>query len=180
MNAEADLGRLEALVGDDPGATAFPALAEALRRSGRSKDAERVARAGLLRRPDTAAGRVALALGSGPRLLEAGEVHADTRLDYPGWVNRFARTAVGLNDEHLFLVTTLQAVPRAGLSMERLAEALRSLGCREAINLDGGPSTTLWAGGRVVNLPAELEGSYDEPVATGLFVLPPGQGMPLR
>jgi tetratricopeptide (TPR) repeat protein len=68
VNAEADLGRLEALVGDDPGATAFPALAEALRRSGRTKDAERVARAGLLRRPDTAAGRVALALA----LLDLG------------------------------------------------------------------------------------------------------------
>jgi tetratricopeptide (TPR) repeat protein len=65
---EAELGRLEALVGDDPGAAAFPALAEALRQSGRPEDAERVARDGLVRRPDTAAGRAALALA----LLDLG------------------------------------------------------------------------------------------------------------
>jgi tetratricopeptide (TPR) repeat protein len=68
VSAEAELERLSVLVGGDPGAPAFPALAEALRRSGRAKDAERVAREGLARRPDTAAGRAALALA----LLDLG------------------------------------------------------------------------------------------------------------
>lgn len=68
--AEADVARLEGLVGSDPGAPAFPALAEALRRAGRAKDAERVARAGLARRPEAAAGRVALGLA----LLDLGRV----------------------------------------------------------------------------------------------------------
>jgi tetratricopeptide (TPR) repeat protein len=66
--AEADVARLEGLVGSDPGAPAFPALAEALRRAGRAKDAEQVARAGLARRPEAAAGRVALGLA----LLDLG------------------------------------------------------------------------------------------------------------
>jgi hypothetical protein len=57
-----EIARLEAVVGGDPGAPAFPALAEANRRAGREKEAERVAREGLLHRPDCAAGRVALAL----------------------------------------------------------------------------------------------------------------------
>jgi len=57
-----EIARLEAVVGGDPGAQAFPALAEANRRAGRDKEAERVAREGLLHRPDCLAGRVALAL----------------------------------------------------------------------------------------------------------------------
>jgi tetratricopeptide (TPR) repeat protein len=57
-----EIARLEAIVGGDPGAPAFPALAEANRRAGRSKEAERVAREGLLHRPDVQAGHVALAL----------------------------------------------------------------------------------------------------------------------
>ncbi len=120
-----------------------------------------------------AAGAVALAIGTGPRLLEDGEVHPDARLDSTGWVNRLGRTAIGLSDDALYLVTTLQA-PRGGLSMVALAEALRALGCRDALNLDGGPSTSLWAGGRVINVPVK---DGDMPVASGLFVVPPGQGV---
>lgn len=60
--AAGEIARLEALLGADPGAAAFPALAEANRRAGRTEEAERVAREGLRRRPDLVAGRVALAL----------------------------------------------------------------------------------------------------------------------
>jgi tetratricopeptide (TPR) repeat protein len=52
----------------DPGASAFPALAEANRRAGRAKEAERVAREGLRERPEFVAGRVALSLA----LLDLG------------------------------------------------------------------------------------------------------------
>ena len=62
QSALAEIARLEAVVGGDAGAPAFPALAEANRRAGREKEAERVAREGLLHRPDCAAGSVALAL----------------------------------------------------------------------------------------------------------------------
>lgn len=122
------------------------------------------------------AGHVALALGTGPRLLEGGAVHPDAQLDNSGWVNRLGRTAIGFNDEMLFLVTTLQ-MPHAGLSMLDLATALQRLGCQEAINLDGGPSSTLWAGGRVLNVPVS---DGDTPVASALCVVPPGEGTPLR
>jgi tetratricopeptide (TPR) repeat protein len=71
VEGQAELGeiaRLEALVGPDPGAAAFPALAEANRRAGRPEEAERVARDGLRIRPESLAGRVALALS----LLDLG------------------------------------------------------------------------------------------------------------
>jgi len=60
--AAGEIARLEALLGADAGAGAFPALAEANRRAGRLEEAERVAREGLRRRPELLAGRVALAL----------------------------------------------------------------------------------------------------------------------
>ncbi len=62
QTATGEIARLEALLGADPGAPAFAALAEANRRAGRLEEAERVAREGLRRRPDHVAGQVALAL----------------------------------------------------------------------------------------------------------------------
>jgi hypothetical protein len=62
------IARLEARVDADPGAPEFPAFAEALRRSGCSREAERVARRGLERKPGSLEGGVALALA----LLDQG------------------------------------------------------------------------------------------------------------
>jgi hypothetical protein len=57
-----DLDALDGRVADDPGAPEFPALAEALRRSGFPDRARDVALAGLESAPSRLAGRVALAL----------------------------------------------------------------------------------------------------------------------
>jgi tetratricopeptide (TPR) repeat protein len=65
-----EVARLERLLSGDPGAPAFPALAEAHRRAGDPERAEAVARAGLAVRPGLAAGRVALGLA----LLDQGRV----------------------------------------------------------------------------------------------------------
>jgi exopolysaccharide biosynthesis protein len=47
---------------------------------------------------------------------------------------------------------------------------MRSLGAREALNLDGGGSTTMTVRRRVVNRPSDPSG--ERPVSAGLFVLP--------
>jgi tetratricopeptide (TPR) repeat protein len=65
-----EIARLEAHMGGDPSASAFPALAEANRRAGHAKEAERVAREGLRERPSLLAGRVALSLA----LLDLGRI----------------------------------------------------------------------------------------------------------
>jgi exopolysaccharide biosynthesis protein len=46
----------------------------------------------------------------------------------------------------------------AGLTLAELAEILTRLGAREAINLDGGGSTSLVAGGTLVNRPRDDHG----------------------
>jgi hypothetical protein len=68
--AQEEIARLEASVDADPGAAEFPALAEALRRSGRLREAEEVARRGLGRKPGCLQGSVTLALV----LLDQGRV----------------------------------------------------------------------------------------------------------
>lgn len=122
-----------------------------------------------------AAGKVATALGTGPRLLEDGQVAAvlEGQAADAGWTRRAGRTAVGVAEKELILAVTWQR-PRQGLSLLALARALQRLGCRDALNLDGGPSSALWVDGRVINTPPE----GDDPVASALFVLPPAQGQP--
>ena len=43
----------------------------------------------------------------------------------------------------------------AGMSFAELRSLMRQLGCRQALNLDGGGSTTFWLDGRVVNSPSD-------------------------
>lgn len=60
--APSQLADLEACVDADPGAAEFPALVEALRRSGRLQEAEEAAWRGLERKPGNVEGTVVLAL----------------------------------------------------------------------------------------------------------------------
>ena len=57
-----------------------------------------------------------------------------------------------------------------GLSDVEGAELMRSLGARDAVNLDGGGSATMVIRGRVVNSPSDDEG--ERPVADSLEVVP--------
>tara|TARA_R110002072_G_scaffold73506_5_gene175011 strand:- start:393 stop:920 length:528 start_codon:yes stop_codon:yes gene_type:complete len=144
-----------------------------------------VARSAELRLPAAAGVLVLVALFLAPLILTKAwgrrerpdELRdADVRLDSPGWVGRYGRTAVALKGKELLLVTTVRKAQDA-LTMLDFAQALKDLGCQEALNLDGGPSTTLWAEGATQNLP---RGRRADAVASGLFVLPPGEGVSLR
>ncbi len=120
---------------------------------------------------------VRLAIGSGPRLLEGGALAPGlAAVTLPGYVHSLARSAVGFGEDELILAATRQA-PRGGISHADMARALLALGCREALALDGGPSTTLWAhsdwrGGVLVNVPPGLSDT-EPPLASALFVFAP-------
>lgn len=60
--------------------------------------------------------------------------------------NRHNRTAVGIRDDGtvLLLVADGRFKQAEGLSLTELQQIFRWLGCRDALNLDGGGSTTLW------------------------------------
>lgn len=95
------------------------------------------------------------ALGAGPFLLRDGEVldHGPKQKTV-----RHPRTAIGRTADGRVLWLTLdgRTEKAAGTSHEETARILRALGCREALNLDGGGSSTLWVTGRgVCNFPCD-------------------------
>ncbi len=117
---------------------------------------------------------VTAAVGGGPRLLVDGQVAVDWAAE--GFDAGFAdslnpRTSVGTTRDgrHLLLVTVdgRQAFSK-GVSLDGMALILRRYGAWNAINLDGGGSTTLAADGLTVSSPGG-EGA-ERPVADMLLV----------
>jgi hypothetical protein len=96
------------------------------------------------------------AIQAGPRLLpeitdeqEAFlRTNADgTTTDSIGCLKTAARTAFGITDDGHYILLCV-AGPKnnefsAGVSLAQLADLMKSLGCLEAINFDGGTSTTM-------------------------------------
>jgi hypothetical protein len=119
------------------------------------------------------------AVGGFPMLVREGRV--DPRVDSAGAVSFRGpnpRTAVGVaaDGRRLLLVANDGRLPghSAGMSLRELAELFVAMGAREAINLDGGGSTTLvvadGAGGfRIANRPSDAAG--ERPVANALAVV---------
>ena len=75
-------------------------------------------------------------------------------------------------DGSLLLVTVdgRRAGWSAGVTLPEAARLMRSLGARDALNLDGGGSTAMTVRGRVVNRPSDAGG--ERPVSDALVVLP--------
>lgn len=74
---------------------------------------------------------------------------------------RHPRTAVAKLKDGKFLMMTVdgrQPGTSVGMSLPELAEYLLSLGAVDAMNLDGGGSTTMVLDGKVVNKPSDKEG----------------------
>ena len=73
------------------------------------------------------------------------------------------RTAVGIIDDlhYVFVVSDGRTSESEGLSLKELAEFMQKLGVTTAYNLDGGGSSTMWFGGKVINNPT-TSGSIKE------------------
>ncbi|NOT47653.1 MAG: phosphodiester glycosidase family protein [Acidobacteria bacterium] len=73
---------------------------------------------------------------------------------------RHPRTAVAKLNDGKFLMITVdgRSESSGGISLQDLAEYLLSLGAVDAMNLDGGGSTTMFLDGKVVNTPSDKEG----------------------
>jgi len=85
---------------------------------------------------------------------------------------RQPRTLAGVRaDGTLLLVTVDGRLPgwSVGMTLPESARLMRSLGARDALNLDGGGSSTMVVRGEVVNRPADR---VERRVSDGLFVLP--------
>jgi exopolysaccharide biosynthesis protein len=114
---------------------------------------------------------------TGPLLLLNGNDHPLQKNAFND--NRHPRSCVCLtNDRRVLLLTADGRHANAqGLSLPELASVMRWLGCRDAINLDGGGSTTLWLAGQpdngVVNYPSDSKQwihTGERPVSNVLLV----------
>ena len=103
-------------------------------------------------------------IGGGPRLLKGGQVYiSDNSERFKGDIakSRAARTAVGISKDGLLVFATVDknkqgtsASRSYGASLEELAQIMKDLGCVDAMNLDGGSSSTMVLSGEVVNAPS--------------------------
>lgn len=68
-------------------------------------------------------------------------------------VRRNPRTAIGFNNRYFYMVVVdgRQKALSMGLNAQELAQFMYRLGCTEAMNLDGGGSSTFWMEGRTRN-----------------------------
>ncbi|MSU83973.1 MAG: phosphodiester glycosidase family protein [Pedosphaera sp.] len=104
------------------------------------------------------------ALGGGPALLKDGRSTQFQSSDA-----RHPRSAIGWNAEFFFLVQVdgRQRGLSVGMSLAELAAHFARLGCTDALNLDGGGSSTLWARGQVMNTPCE---GSERPMGNALII----------
>lgn len=129
-------------------------------------------------------GATAAVVNGGPVLVENGTVNVTAARDgmvhaedsdsfFYGWVHkRNPRTIAGVDAQGRTLLVTADGrqTTSLGLSIREAADVARSLGMVDAINLDGGGSTTMVSGGQVVNSPSDATG--ERPVGDALLLLP--------
>jgi hypothetical protein len=109
------------------------------------------------------------ALGGGPLLVHAG--HEQTwPVRGTNQPPRNPRTALGYSDRYLFLVEVDGRQPELslGMSFPELASLMKNIGCTEAMNLDGGGSSTFWLDGHIMNSPSD---KHERPIANALFII---------
>jgi hypothetical protein len=123
-------------------------------------------------------------VSGGPRLLAAGRVRVRSSaegfnpLSAPWFHGSFVasrqpRTMAGVRrDGSLLLVTVDGRRPgwSAGVTLHEGARVMRSLGARDALNLDGGGSTAMAVRGSTANHPSDPGG--ERPVSDAILVLP--------
>jgi hypothetical protein len=127
-------------------------------------------------------------LQAGPLLVAGGAVVYDAERDDEGFraaahqfdpdptVGRHPRAAIGLSDGRILAVACDgRSAREAGLTLPELARFMVALGCRHALNLDGGGSTALVSGGRLQNFPRrdfEVPEPGGRPLSTALTFHP--------
>ena len=119
----------------------------------------------------------ALLVGGWPRIVRDGVAVADRSAWVEGTISRNAevrnpRTAVGFSRDSstLFLVTVDgRQAASAGMTLPELADFMRELGAWQALNFDGGGSTSMVLAGKLVNSVSDPTGERE--VASGLLLV---------
>ena len=122
-------------------------------------------------------GQVTALIGGGPRIIDEG-TRPESFVGYEGMGDSFVntghpRTAVGMNKDstkvYFITVDGRQDGFSLGMSLSRMADYLINFGVYNAVNLDGGGSTTMVVHDVVVNSPSDPGG--ERSVANALLAV---------
>jgi exopolysaccharide biosynthesis protein len=109
-------------------------------------------------------------------LVRGGAVvadHSDQKVRQGFITDRHPRTAVGIRKDGTWVLVVADGrqpeLSKGGMTLAEVADFMKSLGCHEAINLDGGGSSTMWYQGRVLNSPSD---GRERPVSDAILVFP--------
>jgi hypothetical protein len=119
-----------------------------------------------------APGRVTELVGGFPLLLRDGDPVLDRvpAIRAAFALERHPRSAIGVRRDGTVLIVTVdgrQPGYSEGMTLPELTDLLVELGAVDALNLDGGGSTTLVVGGQVVNRPSD---PVERPVTNAVVV----------
>ena len=115
-------------------------------------------------------------IAGGPRLVKDGQVYITSeqeRFQADIAVGRAPRTALGVTADRRLLIVTVngrQPGVSVGMTLEELAELMIELGAVDAMNLDGGGSTTMVIRDRVLNIPSD---GTERPVSNAIVIITP-------
>lgn len=115
------------------------------------------------------------AIGGGPNLVSNGQVNVtyDQEVMFGSGVgldNGDPRTAIGYTaDGKIILFVVDGRGASLGMSLPQVAQTMIDLGCVEAVNLDGGGSSTFYADGMLRNTPSD---GGERLVASAFAVVP--------
>lgn len=98
-----------------------------------------------------------------PQLIKNGKIEITWQEEKAGksfYETKHPRTAVAKLNDGKFLMITVdgRSESSGGIGLEDLAKLLLELGAMDAMNLDGGGSTTMFLDGKIVNHPSDKEG----------------------
>jgi len=108
-------------------------------------------------------------LVTGPLLIINSELMDFPNLKFAN--NRHPRSCLGITDNAIkFITIDGRGNTANGMSLYELQKYLQSIGCIDAINLDGGGSTTLWIKDKgIVNYPSDKSG--ERPVSNAVLLV---------
>lgn len=114
-------------------------------------------------------------VGGVPQLIKNGKIEITWEQEKSSKAfveTKHPRTAVAKLKDGKFLMVTVdgRSESSGGISLEELAKFLLELGATDAMNLDGGGSTTMFVDGKVVNKPSDKEG--ERRVSDAILVFP--------
>lgn len=114
------------------------------------------------------------AIGGSPMLLRNNAVNITDVQELISINNNISRprTAIGYTNNNLIILLVVEGDNPTGgydgMNLAELAAAMRNLGCTNAINLDGGGSSSMIAGGQLLNRPGD--NGLERPVLSAVLI----------